>query len=577
MARRPHPLTSALFGMPAAALGSALALGRTLSVALVLALALAGTNAQADTARGTVFEDANGDGVRSAGETGVAGVRVSNGRSIVKTDADGRYEIDLEPGEVLFITKPSGWMTPVDAHQLPRFYYVYSPEGSPKLRYPGVAPTGPLPEAIDFALVPREEASRFEVILFADPQPQSEIELGYLRDDIVAELIGTDALFGMTMGDILFDDLSFFPRSNAVIAQIGVPWYNVPGNHELNLDAANDAESLETFKRFFGPPYYSFEVADAVFYVLDNIDYQGAGESDPADFRRKGSYEARIGKRQLDWLKRDLQSVPDDRLVFLAMHAPLRTYLGDYAGANTQDRKKLFDVLRGREHLYAVAGHTHTTEHHYFGEDDGFRGPGEFHHHVLTTGSGSWWSGPVDPRGVAAADQRDGTPNGYHVLEVDGVETTVRYKAASKPADFQMRIMIDSTEHLVEAPVIRQYRPGELLDGQVRADAIPPARVLVNLFDGGPKSKVAYVIDDGAPVEMTRTSMIDPFVNELYVRHPDETKPWVKAMPSSHMFVAPLPADLSPGTYTLSVQAVDEFGRTHHGHRVLEIIGSSGR
>ena len=56
------------------------------------------------------------------------------------------------------------------------------------------------------------------------------------------------------MGDILFDDLSMFPRYNALIAQIGIPWYNVPGNHELNFEAESDEDSLETFKRFFGPP-----------------------------------------------------------------------------------------------------------------------------------------------------------------------------------------------------------------------------------------------------------------------------------------------------------------------------------
>lgn len=551
---------------------------RTLLAAIVLcALVVFATagGALAESASGVVFEDLDGDGVRDDGEPGLADIRVSNGRKITRTDADGRYEIDLSPGEVLFVTKPSGWMTPVDAHQLPRFYYIYSPEGSPKLHYPGVAPTGPLPESIDFALTRREEPPRFEVILMADPQPQSEAELGWLRDDVVAELIGTTALFGMTMGDILYDDLSFFPRSNAVISLIGVPWYNVPGNHEINLDAEDDAHALETFKRYFGPPYYSFEVADAVFYVLDNIDYQGAGESDPADFRKKGGYEARFGKRQLEWLKRDLAFVPKDKLVFLAMHAPLRTYLGDSPAANTQDRKKLFELLQEREHLYAVAGHTHTTEHHYFGAEDGFEGPGEFHHHVLTTASGSWWSGPPDERGIAWADQRDGTPNGYHVLEVDGVETRVRYKAAGKPEDFQMRIVFDATQHLTSKSVLEQFRQGELLDGRISVDAVPSARVLVNLFDGGPRSRVRYTVDGRDPVEMQRTPTLDPFVNELFVRYPDVTKPWVKAVASSHLFAADLPEDLAPGTYTLSVVAVDEFGREHHAHRIVEIVGSS--
>ena len=113
----------------------------------VLALGPA-TSARADeTARGVVFRDLDGDAVRDPGESGLADVRVSNGRDIVQTDAEGRYSLSVRPGDVLFVTKPAGFMTPVSADMLPRFYYIHQPEGSPPgLRYPGIAPTGPLPD-----------------------------------------------------------------------------------------------------------------------------------------------------------------------------------------------------------------------------------------------------------------------------------------------------------------------------------------------------------------------------------------------------------------------------------------------
>ena len=47
-------------------------------------------------ARGVVFHDANGNGQRDAGEKGLADVRVSNGVNIVKTDAEGKYEIGVD-------------------------------------------------------------------------------------------------------------------------------------------------------------------------------------------------------------------------------------------------------------------------------------------------------------------------------------------------------------------------------------------------------------------------------------------------------------------------------------------------
>ena len=312
----------------------------------------------AETARGTVFEDLDQDGLRDAGEPGIAGVRVSNGRDVVETDSGGAWRLAVEDGTVIFVTKPAGYATPVNAHNLPQFYYLHRPNGSPmETRYLGVDPTGPLPDSIDFPLILRPEREVFEAILFSDTQPQTERELDYIRDDVVAELIGTDAAFGMTMGDILFDDLSMFPRYNALIGSIGIPWYNVPGNHEINFEAASDADALETFKRYFGPSYYSFEYGRALFVVLDNIEYKGNGEADPGDVRGNGGYISRFTEPQLDWLERELSFVEEDRLVFVAMHAPLGLEVGTY---RTELRERLFEILSGRpEPLLRRGPHAH--------------------------------------------------------------------------------------------------------------------------------------------------------------------------------------------------------------------------
>jgi hypothetical protein len=545
---------------------------------LLAALCLAPTGAAiAEEARGVVFDDRDGDGRRDAGEPGLPGVAVSNGIDVTATDADGRWTLPAPDEAIFFVTKPTGWMTPVNGRMLPRFHYVHQPKGSPKgLRYAGIEPTGPLPPSIDFPLRKVDEPRRFEAILFADPQPQTSEEVDFIRDDVVAELIGTTARFGMTMGDIMFDDLSLFPRYNSVVARIGIPWYNVPGNHELNLLAPNDEYSLETFKRIFGPPYYSFDVGLVHFVVLDNIEYKGEGDtSDPANLRGNGGYVGRIGKRQLRWLERDLARVPEDRLVFVAMHAPLKAFGTDHEASNTADRKKLFALLEGRPNLYTVAGHTHTTEHHYFGEADGFDGPGELHHHVLATVSGSWWSGPIDDRGIAVADQRDGTPNGYHVLEIDGTDASVRFKAARFPERHQMRVVLDVAHHRFRDEALRDFRPGAHLDGRLSVDEVAAASVVVNLFDGGPRSQVSFWIDDGEPIALERVAQPDPAVHELYLRNRDAVKSWVQAVPSSHLFVGDLPDTLGPGTYLLTVRAVDEFGRVHHAHQVLEVEGSS--
>ena len=541
------------------------------TIVILIGLAVLSLNAIAEVARGTVFIDSNENGLLDPGERGLSNVRVSNGAEIVLTGADGRYEIEIDDEAILFITKPANYATPVNGHMLPQFYYIHQPKGSPPgLRYQGIFPTGPLPEEINFALLPRPEEKKFEALLFADTQPQTNRELDYIRDDIIPELVGTSSVFGMTLGDILFDDLSMFPRFNGIISKIGIPWYNVPGNHEMNFKAKSDQYSLETFKRFFGPPYYAFEYADALFVVLDNIYYKGTGNADPKDLRGAGGYEASFSNKQLSWLAGELAFVPKETLIFVATHAPLGSESGVFT---TKNRKKLFRLLSGRPNLYSVAGHTHTTDHVYFGKDDGFAGPSELHHHVLATVSGSWWSGPFDERGIAVSDQRDGTPKGYHVLEVDSTNVSVRFKAAGKPANFQMRIMYDVAHHEQSKDANRDFMHGVKLDGFMSEDEVAAAAILVNLFDGGPKSKVSYRVNDGNYVPMERVLRTDPYIVEQFQRYESVKKSWVQATDSTHIFSADLDDSISRGTHTVTVRAIDEFGRVHHGHSILEISG----
>jgi C terminal of Calcineurin-like phosphoesterase len=94
---------------------------------------------------------------------------------------------------------------------------------------------------------------------------------------------------------------------------------------------------------------------------------------------------------------------------------------------NTADRAEFLALLSGRRSV-SFSGRTHTTEHHYFSAADGFLASAPNHHHVLTAVSGSWWSGPLDRRGIASADSRDGTPHGFHILSIDG--------GALRPASF---------------------------------------------------------------------------------------------------------------------------------------------
>src|SRR3546814_6008905 len=96
-------------------------------------------------------------------------------------------------------------------------------------------------------------------------------DLDHYRRDIVEPLRGTSAALGLTLGDIVDDDLSLYPDINAVTSSLNVPWLHVAGNHDMDTDAKDDADALQTFRRHFGPDTFAREEALATFVLLDDV------------------------------------------------------------------------------------------------------------------------------------------------------------------------------------------------------------------------------------------------------------------------------------------------------------------
>lgn len=245
---------------------------------------------------------------------------VSNGREVVATDEDGRYELPTYDGMTVFVTKPAGYETPVDEDNFPQFYH-HLPQGSPELRFGGVPPTGPLPEAINFPVVEGSTSDEANCAVIGDTQTYSNREMGYLRDGLVADLAGRDDLDrcgALIVGDLVGDDLGLFPRLKEVMSLANVPVRAVPGNHDLDFDGTDDEHSFDTYKRDIGPAYYSYDVGGAHFVGLDNVRYPCTADVDNADGKHTfcddpadhPAYNGVIGEEQLTWLANDLAHVP---------------------------------------------------------------------------------------------------------------------------------------------------------------------------------------------------------------------------------------------------------------------------
>jgi hypothetical protein len=505
--------------------------------AVVILAASVPLQARAEMAQGRVFHDANGNLRYDEGERLLPHVGVSNGKQIVETDEQGRYSLEVDDDAIVFVLKPTGWRTPLNRQRLPQFYYVHKPAGSPESKFPGVAPTGPLPKSIDFPLYEQKEPERFKAIMFGDPQPRNQKELDFIAHDVVAELIGSDAAFGVTLGDIMFDDLSLFNNSNSTVAMIGIPWYNVIGNHDINREAKEDRFSDETFERNFGPAYYSFDHGPVHFLVLDNIDWKEQANG-------KSSYTGGFDERQLAFVKSDLARVPKEKLVVLMMHIPL---------VNVGNRQELYRLIEQRPFTMSISGHTHTHEHRYITEADGWRGAEPHHHVINVTVCGSWWGGEPDEEGIPHAMTSDGVPNGYSIVTFDGSKYSLMYKAARRSADYQMNIVLPDS---------------------VTATDIATTEVVVNVFNATPTAKVQFQLDDGPWTDMKHDRRVDPLLAKIVAAEDLVVeKTWVK-LPTpnatNHIWVAPLPA-LDSSVVLVRVRATEADGVVYNGSRVLRI------
>ncbi len=503
----------------------------------------------AETAKGTVFADINRNGKQDYGENGIPNILVSNQRDVVKTDSGGKYQIEVDDDDIVIVIKPDAFDLPVNKDHLPQFFYVHKPNGSPQQKFEGVAPTGPLPDTINFGLIPVDSKTDFDVVVFGDPQPSDYREVEYIRDDVVAEMMNEpavhEAAFGVTLGDVMNNNLALFEPYNEVVGKLGKTWYNIIGNHDLNFDSPTDEFSDETWHRVYGPNYYAFFQGEVLFLSLDNVHWEHFLEEKQKETGRQGGYIGLFGDTQLKWVEQILRFQPIDRLVVVMMHIPLQREWG----GETQDRDKLYALLEERKVL-ALAAHTHTQEHIFIAEHSEPMSRGEIHHLINVTVCGAWWKGMRDERGIPIAITSDGIENGYTILKIHGSSYKTNYKPSGKGWAHQIRIISPT---------------GTVEEGE--------KEIIANVFAGSSRSHVAYRIDEGKPQAMERRVTEDPFVRNLWENR-DEELHKAAQQPNgrtTHLWFAKLPDDLEPGTHEVTIIEKDIYGDTHRASQIFVV------
>ncbi|NZA26645.1 calcineurin-like phosphoesterase C-terminal domain-containing protein [Luteimonas sp. SJ-92] len=508
---------------------------------IMLALALGATAGQAfGCTAGSVVERRPHGEAASGAEDGLAGVKVSDGRQLAVSDAQGRWRLPAPAQGPVFMIKPPGHAVPAGADGLPDFWR-------------------PVDAAdCDFALVPAEDAAGapLEVLVFADPQAGNAREAEYYGADVVAPLQdGHRARLGVGLGDIANDDLSLYPAINAWTTRLGVPWLHVAGNHDLDAGVADDADSLRTFRRVYGPDTFAWEEPEAVFIGLDDV---------IALPGQRPAYIGGLRGDQFDFLEAYLASLPRERLLVLMLHIPLFDTSADAATFRPADRQRLFRLLERFPHVLVLSGHRHVLQHRFHGVAEGWRGERPLHEFNVGAVSGAFWSGVADAMGIPDATMADGTPNGHALLRIgEGGDYALDWVPARVPADDP-----------AFTAAMRLHAPRTL-----RRGAYPAWGVYANVFMGLDDTRVEFRIGDGEWRPMRRVSAPDPWLATENARDDLAAQPRgfdrsPEAVPSTHLWRGALPTALDPGEHRIEVRAFDRWNgerRAATSYRLVDL------
>lgn len=507
---------------------------------LVIGMLLTAACLSAQSVTGYVYDDANRNGKKENREKGLSNVAVTNGTAVVLTATDGKYVLPLDNEAIIAVIKPSGYTVQVNLNNLPQFFYNHKPEGSPASKFTGVAATGKLPKSVNFGLHQAEERTDFSALIFGDPQPYNLEEIDYFSKGIVAEVAGIQNIpFGLSLGDLVGNDLNLFNPYIKAVKDVGIPWYNLLGNHDLNFDATTDDKADETYEAHFGPANYAFNYGKVHFIVLDDVLYP-----DPRDAK---GYWGGFTENQLQFVENDLKFVPKDHLIVLAFHIPISEPDSNDDSFRDSDRQKLFELLKDYPNTLSLSAHTHLQRQDFLGKEAGWLQEKPHHHYNVGTTSGDWYSGKLDEKGVPISVMRDGTEKGYAFIHFKGNQYAIDYKVAGQPADYQMKVFAPKV-------VPQQKRTKSAL--------------FVNFFMGSKNDKISYRIDGGKWMDMEFVETHDPSYTELVMEWDlaDTLMPGRRSsdpVDCTHLWKGRLLSDLELGIHTIEIHATDTFGKVH--------------
>lgn len=503
-------------------------------------------------------------GVVYCGDEPVQGAQVSDGVNVTLTDENGWYYLASakECGHV-FVCNPKGYKYLRKA-KYPEFYKTVDTERPSAV------------EQADFELE-RDEATDHTILFLADIQmcgrnedirQYEEHAVGDINTSISnARKQGKD-VYVITLGDQSYN--TYWHSYNIGIPEIHESMnlldpdaiFNCMGNHDNNPKIAGDWAASADYREQWGPTYYSFNIGEIHYVVLDNIEFTNA--------ECKNTFECNITTSVIKWLRKDLANVSKDTPIVVCMHAPL-FYRPQCSKPNVHDPTKyrynygsqFYNSVKGFKDVRVFTGHAHTNY------TVSYLNMTEYN--VGAIGGNLWWTGYfVNGNSVCT----DGSPGGYRVLDTSGKELKTYYKCIGFDNGYQFRCYDLNNCHITASRFAPSYKNPADIDtwlangygfdsSDYNSDGTPkiPNRVLINVFAYDTNWKVE-VLEDGKPLEVSRISGYDPFsmISDGCQRfektgHNNSGNP----TQNSHLFLVTAKYATSP----LSIKVTDQYGSVY--------------
>lgn len=493
----------------------------------------------------------------------VAGVAVSDGALVTTTDSEGRYYLRSERKNVfVFISIPKNYRVAID-RAVPQFFQCFKSTRTSTY------------EQHNFVLAP-EENVKHRVLVWSDTHLANRTDDAnqfkkFFKPDIEQQIAKAKSegvkLYAIGLGDLAWDEFWYkndysLKDYREDISDFDLTIFSSPGNHDNDPSIADDFLAAAGFRENLNPLYYSFNIGDIHYIMMDNTLFKNSGAT--SNNYNVQDYTEGFTDDQMKWLKGDLATVPEGATIIFGLHIPWTNRsqsTGKFTYAMPATYRSEVESLLSKFTVHFISGHTHTNYTNIINS--------KMREHNIAGVCGTWWWTGYYSKNKCRLNG-DGSPSGYKIFDIDGSDVKWNFKALARDASYQFRAY-DLRNSLITrelyCPANKNTNVSDAFFSQYAngwdksVNTTSTKKILINLFDYNDNWKIT-VTENGANLSVSRVEAYDPLHTIFFNMgrmNSNSTSMTFPTGKSAHFFEV----STSSATSTVIIKAEDPFGRVY--------------